>query len=174
MSGLSTVLQYLPTVATALANPVAGVAELAADFIGKKMGLSDSSVEGVKNALSGMTPADLLKQKSLDAELQEHLADNGIKLQMAQIAVNQAEAASANWFVAGWRPAVGWICAVAFGYSYVLYPFMEFAIKVVHPSIDLSGMPKLDLSDMMPVLLGMLGLGTMRTYEKRTNTEANR
>ena len=81
----------------------------------------------------------------------------------AQTSVNQAEASNQSVFVAGWRPAVGWSCALAFFWSYVLGPFLNwFAALAGHPV----NLPVLDLSAMMPVLLGMLGLGGMRSIEK--------
>ena len=91
---------------------------------------------------------------------------------LAQIAVNLAEAKNENLFVAGWRPFVGWVCASALAYTYVAQPFMIF-VSVSYGQ-DLSGLPQLDLTTMLPVLLGMLGLGGLRTYEKRTGTNKNR
>lgn len=81
----------------------------------------------------------------------------------AQTAVNAAEASNQNVFVAGWRPAIGWSCAGAFSWSYVLAPLASFFSEALGHPVHL---PALDISGMMPVLLGMLGLGTMRTYEK--------
>jgi hypothetical protein len=80
-----------------------------------------------------------------------------------QLAVNQAEAANTNIFVAGWRPAVGWSCAFTFGWSYVLCPMLTWVSALLGHPVSL---PALDMSEMMPVLLGMLGLGGMRTTEK--------
>ena len=91
---------------------------------------------------------------------------------LAQIAVNLAEAKSESLFVAGWRPFVGWVCASALAYTYVAQPFMIFVS--VSYGRDLTGLPELDLTTMLPVLLGMLGLGGLRTYEKRTGTNMNR
>jgi len=86
-----------------------------------------------------------------------------VQMALAQLDVDKAEAASASVFVAGWRPGIGWVCGIAFGWNYVLEPFMQFVATLCgHPVT----MPSLDLSGMMPVLLGMLGLGAMRTVEK--------
>ena len=98
-------------------------------------------------------------------------------LATAQIGVNLEEAKSTNWFVAGGRPFVMWTCGVAFAYSYVILPFSMFFVYVFgSPETveQLTMLPKLDLVTMMPVLLGMLGLGGYRTFEKRTGTENNR
>lgn len=83
--------------------------------------------------------------------------------QASQAAINTAEASNQNVFVAGWRPAIGWSCAGAFSWSYVLAPLASFFAEALGHPVHL---PALDISGMMPVLLGMLGLGTMRTFEK--------
>lgn len=80
-----------------------------------------------------------------------------------QIATNNSEAQSKSIFVSGWRPAVGWSCAAAFGWAFVVQPFAAFLLGLFGKHITL---PTLDLSNLMPVLLGMLGLGAMRSYEK--------
>lgn len=81
----------------------------------------------------------------------------------AQIAVNKEEAQSHSMFVAGWRPATGWICAIGLATNYLFVPVCNFVLTVTESPITV---PPLDLSEMMPVLLGMLGLGGLRTYEK--------
>ena len=94
-----------------------------------------------------------------------------------QIQVNVEEAKHANIFVSGWRPAVGWCCAAAFAYSYVLLPFAQFLVftfGTTSMAEQLALAPKLELSEMMPVLFGMLGLGGLRTVEKVKNVEGNR
>ena len=86
-----------------------------------------------------------------------------------QIQTNVEEAKHANIFVSGWRPAVGWTCAAAFAYSYVLLPFAQFLVFTFGTSEmvgQLKLAPKLELSEMLPVLLGMLGLSGLRTTER--------
>jgi len=83
-----------------------------------------------------------------------------------QLQTNIAEAQSKSVFVAGWRPFVGWTCGAAFAYAFVLQPFAFLLLKAFHSSFDLNSLPKLDLATMLPVLLGMLGLGAMRSYDK--------
>jgi hypothetical protein len=84
----------------------------------------------------------------------------------AQLEVNKQEAASTSLFVAGWRPFIGWVCGGAFAWSFVLQPFAAFWVKVADGGFDVRALPSLDTSAMMPVLLGMLGLGGLRTVEK--------
>jgi|TARA_R110002020_G_scaffold244465_1_gene458156 hypothetical protein len=97
--------------------------------------------------------------REIEAKLAEHLA----KIDIAQLEVNKQEAAHRSMFVAGWRPFVGWTCGLALFYTYVAQPIAMF---VMAQTGDLVQLPHLDLSTMMPVLLGMLGLGGLRTYEK--------
>ena len=97
--------------------------------------------------------------REIEAKLAEHLA----KIDIAQIDVNKQEAAHRSLFVAGWRPFVGWTCGLALFYTYVAQPMAMF---IMAQTGDLVQLPQLDLSTMMPVLLGMLGLGGLRTYEK--------
>jgi len=94
------------------------------------------------------------------AERQAH------EIAKAQIAVNREEATSHSIFVAGWRPATGWICAIGLATNYLLVPVCNFILTLTESPITV---PPLDLSEMMPVLLGMLGLGGLRTYEKTKN-----
>ena len=94
-----------------------------------------------------------------------------------QIQTNVEEAKHANIFVSGWRPAVGWCCAAAFAYSYVILPFAQFMVftfGTTGMAEQLALAPKLELSEMLPVLFGMLGLGGLRTVEKVKNVEGNR
>ena len=169
MSGITDVLQSIaPGIATALGGPLAG---MAAGWLASKMGVP---ADQVQNTIAGMTPTDLVKMKELEIDFQKFMADNGIKLQLAQIEVNKTEAASANWFVAGWRPFIGWTCGVAFAYSYILLPFLLFFAYWLGSDAtikQLSQLPKLDLAAMLPILGGMLGLGAMRTIEKRDGVQ---
>jgi hypothetical protein len=81
----------------------------------------------------------------------------------AQIEVNKEEAKNKSMFVSGWRPAVGWVCVSGMGCNFLLVPIGNFIIQLYGLQVLI---PTLDLSQMMPVLMGMLGLGAMRTWEK--------
>jgi hypothetical protein len=96
----------------------------------------------------------------------EALEQSGeLKLMLAQIEVNKTEATHPSIFVAGWRPAIGWVCALIYGYHYFLAPVIIMLIAVSNGA-GVEALPKFDLSDIWPVLGGLLGLGAMRTYEK--------
>ena len=81
-----------------------------------------------------------------------------------QIEVNKVEAAHKNMFVAGWRPAIGWICGFALMYSTILSPILGIWFTV----------PPVDSSLLTTVLMGMLGLGAMRTVEKAKGVQRER
>ena len=91
------------------------------------------------------------------AERQSH------EIAKAQIEVNEREASHQSLFVSGWRPAVGWICCIGLGCNYLFIPMANFVLVISDSSVTV---PALDLSEMMPVLLGMLGLGGLRSWEK--------
>lgn len=81
-----------------------------------------------------------------------------------QLDINKTEAASPSVFVAGWRPFIGWVCGTACAWNWIGLSVAKFiALTVFAHSIDLK---PADISEMMPVLMGMLGLGTLRTFEK--------
>jgi|TARA_R100001480_G_scaffold48520_1_gene61867 hypothetical protein len=98
-------------------------------------------------------------QREIEAKLTEHLA----RIDLAQLEVNKQEAAHRSLFVAGWRPFIGWTCGLALFYTYLAQPVAMF---VMAQTGDLVQLPHVDLSMMMPVLLGMLGLGGLRSFEK--------
>ena len=83
---------------------------------------------------------------------------------MAQIEVNKVEAQSSSFFVSGWRPFIGWGCGVAFIYSALIEPICRFVATTVF-MYD-GGFPTIDTNLTMQVMLGMLGLGAMRSFEK--------
>jgi hypothetical protein len=80
-----------------------------------------------------------------------------------QMEINKVEAANSSVFVAGWRPFIGWICGAAFAYKFVLAPAVAFALTAAGHPVTL---PVLDFTEMSTVLLGMLGIGGLRTIEK--------
>ena len=158
-----------PTIFKALASPI--VAGTAASWIASKFGLSDTTVDAVTNFINGLKPDDQIRLKEMEYEFQKFMADNGIKIDLAQIEVNTEEARSGWWFAAGWRPFIGWTCGIAFAYTYIVLPLLQFSFYALGSATlvkQLALLPTLDLGAMMPVLLGMLGLGYLRTEEKKS------
>ena len=111
------------------------------------------------SALIGPVSAILDKvipDKDLREKLSHEIATMADKQMSAQIEVNKVEAAHKSLFVAGWRPACGWLCISALAYSTIISPILGIWFTV----------PVVDTSLLTTVLMGMLGLGAMRTFEK--------
>lgn len=149
-----------PGLATALGGPLAGAA---VGFIASRFGVP---VDKVQEVVAGMSPDQLIRMKELDYEFQKSMAENGIKIDIAQIETNKVEAASESLFVAGWRPFVGWICGAGLAYAAIILPILEFVSRVIF-GYD-GKFPVMDWAILSNVLLGMLGLGAMRSYDKRS------
>ena len=81
----------------------------------------------------------------------------------AQMDINKVEAANPEIFVSGWRPFIGWVCGVAFAYHFVLQPLLAFLLANAGQEVKL---PAFDMDALFTVLMGMLGLGGLRTLEK--------
>ena len=86
------------------------------------------------------------------------------ELALAQIEVNKAEAASGSTFRGGWRPFIGWVCGVSFAYHFVLQPLLVFLVALMGWSVP--QLPEFDMASLMTVLGGLMGLGSLRTFEK--------
>lgn len=86
-----------------------------------------------------------------------------VALVQGQLAINQAEAANPNVFVSGWRPFIGWVCGMACAWNWIGLPIAKAGLTLSGHVLDIA---PASLTEMMPVLLGMLGLGTLRTAEK--------
>jgi Holin of 3TMs, for gene-transfer release len=112
------------------------------------------------------TQAAQAKLALLEAQQKGDLAelDAEMKLALAQLDVNKTEAASPNVFVSGWRPFVGWVCGAAFAWAFVVSPFVTYIAWLAGK--DVGHLPVLDLSQMTPVLIGMLGLGGIHAFER--------
>lgn len=112
-------------------------------------------------AASDAAKLELLKMTQT-GELAQLAADTNLATKQADI--NIEEAKSDHFFVAGWRPAVGWVCALAFFAKYIGGPAVFVAAQFISKTIIL---PEIDMFEMMPILLGMLGLGAYRSYDKK-------
>ncbi len=86
-----------------------------------------------------------------------------VVLIQGQLAVNQAEASNNSIFVAGWRPFIGWVCGCACAWNWIALPSTKFLMIAFGHPVELS---PADLSELWPLLMGMLGLGGLRTVEK--------
>jgi hypothetical protein len=80
-----------------------------------------------------------------------------------QLDTNKAEAANPSVFVAGWRPAIGWVCGAACAWNWIALPIVKVGLTVAGYTLALS---PADITEMLPILMWMLGLGGLRTVEK--------
>lgn len=96
-----------------------------------------------------------------EAEKQQLAA--AVTLVQGQIEINKAEASNPSVFVSGWRPAIGWVCGMACAWNWVGLPIVKMVMAIYDHPLQLN---PADIGEMMPILLGMLGLGGLRTAEK--------
>lgn len=119
--------------------------------------------------LVGKAVVDKDKVREIEYKIEElaDKADERLHEQlMGQIEINKEEAKHSSIFVAGWRPFIGWVGGVGLGYAAILKPLMDWTARVSGYTGEL---PIFDTSLLMPVLLGILGLGGYRTLEKKWN-----
>ena len=90
--------------------------------------------------------------------------DADVRLALGQMEINKAEAASTSLFKGGWRPAVGWSCCFGLIYEFLARPLLPFFATLAGQEVP--PLPALDTSTLMTLLMGMLGLGGMRSYER--------
>jgi hypothetical protein len=96
-------------------------------------------------------------------ELLKASQDQEFQAMMAQVAVNQEEAKNSSVFVSGWRPHIGWTCGIAFSLHFVVFPLVNFGlIAMGYKEVVVS----FDMTTLLTVLGGMLGIGGLRTIEK--------
>ena len=108
---------------------------------------------------------DKVQKAALAHEITTMSQKHAQELSLAQIEVNKAEAQSGSLFKGGWRPAVGWVCAIAFLYHFLLKDIIIFVCAFA--GVEVPDLPEFDMSTLLTVLGGMLGIGGLRTYEKQ-------
>jgi hypothetical protein len=112
---------------------------------------------------------DPAQQAAAKLELMK-LQQNGELAQITgQMDINKVEAASSSLFVSGWRPSIGWVCGAGFAVQFVVGPLAEWGAALAGHPVKF---PQMDTGTMMPLLLGMLGLGGLRTAEKLADKAA--
>jgi hypothetical protein len=102
-------------------------------------------------------------REKAQAELLRAAQDQDFQKAIAQIEVNKMEAQHTSLFVAGWRPAIGWICVVGLGYNFLIYPMMTWLVAITGAEFT---PPPLLSENLMELVMGMLGLGALRSFEK--------
>ena len=125
--------------------------------------LLPSILPAVTNVIGRFLPEDKEAKAKAEREIEQQLTTHLAKIDLAQLDINKTEAAHRSIFVAGWRPFIGWTCGVALAWTYVMTPILNFILAQTGHLMEL---PAMYMSQMMPVLMGMLGLGGLRTFEK--------
>ena len=122
------------------------------------MSIISALIQPVTSILDKVIPDADTKQR-----IAHEIATQVHTIAQAQIEVNKTEAKHKDLFVAGWRPAVGWVTCLGMAGNFLVIPMANFTLALSGSAI---AVPLIDLSTMIPVLMGMLGLGGLRTYEK--------
>ena len=128
-------------------------------LIGPVTGLLDKFIE------------DKDQKAALAHEVATMAENHALEIAKGQMAINQVEAASSSLMVSGWRPFIGWTCGLGMFGNFITIPFSNFVLALLELDIVI---PLVPLETMMPVLMGMLGLGAMRTYEKKNNVHRDK
>ena len=126
-------------------------------------GLISSVLPLVGDVVKRFLPEDKEERAKAEREIEAQLMKHLSSIDVAQLEINRAEALHRSVWVAGWRPFTGWSCGIALAYSYVLQPILVFIMAQTGTLVTL---PTMNIGEMMPVLMGILGLGGLRTYEK--------
>jgi Holin of 3TMs, for gene-transfer release len=129
--------------------------------IGSVLTGAGSFLKDIRTAITGKEP--ISETKAMEYAVQIQTLENVIPqllstIDVAQTAVNEEEAKSNSFFTRGWRPMCGWVCTFALVFNYMCAPI----IKIFYPAF-----PSLDLGELITLLFGMLGLGTLRTIDKK-------
>jgi len=101
--------------------------------------------------------------KDLKIKLSHELEKEIISLNKAQLEVNKVEAKHNNIFVSGWRPFIGWCCGLSLAYHFILEPVIQYILIVNGIQFET---PEFDFSQLSTIVMAMLGMSTLRTYEK--------
>ncbi len=128
---------------------ISGVLDIAKQVLGRWIPDTKARDEAAVQITLGLQQADLISMKG-------------------QLDIDLAEANSGSLFQGGWRPAVGWVCVVGLGWQYIIGPFFGWISAMFHGPAP----PVMDMSALMPLLIGMLGLTVARSYERTAGVAA--
>lgn len=132
--------------------------EISSGAVGGILGGIGTLAKDIRQAITGDLPAE--KQAEIELKLIE--LDN--QLVLAQTEINKIEAGSEHWFVAAWRPAIGWVCGASLAYSAIVEPIMTWIARACG---SVAIFPALDTTITFQVLCALLGLGLYRSYDKK-------
>ena len=143
---------------------MAGIVEI---DIGDIIEGASSLVNSIGNQIRGKVPVDMMKLDELEvkmAEIRNVIPNLLSKVDEAQAVTNTEDAKSKSFWQSGWRPAAAWICVGALFYTYIGMPLFYFLLSLFKVAVP--DAPKLDMAELLTLLFGMLGLGTLRTVDK--------
>ena len=125
-------------------------------MLGKLFG--GDTIKAVGNVIDDMHFSGEEKEK-----LKLQMKEIDAKLKEKQLDINKAEASHRSVFVSGWRPFLGWVSGLSIGYVYLFQPILDMILQMFQVQVN---WVQLDLGQLMPLVLGMLGLGGLRSFEK--------
>lgn len=128
------------------------------------VGILASLAPSIIDAISGLFPDSKAKAEA-EAKLTMALVQVGAEQDKAQMAVNQTEAAHRSIFVAGWRPALMWVCVSCVFYTWWIYPWLILIVEMQYPGMA-QRIPKPPVEELWVLVMGAMGLGGFRTFEK--------
>ena len=129
------------------------------------LGIAESVI-----GVAGKVLDKFVEDKDLKTKLSHELKSQIVALDLAQAQTNLEQAKHSSIFVAGARPAIMWICAFGLGWQFVFLPVAAWYIAITGQPIPL---PEIETEGLMSLTLALLGLGGMRTFEKRNGTHRN-
>ena len=119
---------------------------------------SGGTVKAVAGVIDELHTSEVEKE-----QLKLRFAEVESKLKEKQLDINKVEAGHRSIFVSGWRPFLGWVSGLSIGYVYLFQPLLDMILQMFGVEVD---WVVLDLGQLMPLILGMLGLGGLRSFEK--------
>ena len=131
--------------------------------------LGIGAVADLAKDLVGRFFPDKTEQEKAQMSLILTTMQNQMAMNQGQMDTNKIEAASPNIFVSGWRPFIGWVCGSACAWNWIGLPIVLFIGKASGHAVDAA---PADLTQMLPLLMGLLGMGALRTYEKTQGVAA--
>lgn len=139
--------------------------------------LSGGFLQGIGSIIDhirGKSPEDAAKLEAMKTQYAAEFQLGALEFEKQQLAanvqgaqmqtdVNKVEAANTSLFIAGWRPFIGWVCGSGLAFQFIVGPLVTWIAALAGKPVTF---PALDLGTLLTLLLGMLGLGGMRTFEK--------
>ena len=121
-----------------------------------------SVVSPIVNRVLDFIPNPAEKAKA-ELEIKNQLMQAAIQESQNQAEINKNEASHSSVFVAGWRPAIGWVCAFGFAFQFALTPIVLWIAALTGSTVIL---PEIDTQSLYSLTMGMLGMGALRSFEK--------